>query len=805
MMALTFGALATAGCGPGSEDGRVAIDLVERFETAEVLRSQRFVDMGDAVDPSALVTGWGDSESPAGPARGFTWATAERAVIETGLIGLDEGVLSFRCRPFTWDGAPEQRMEVAVNGRRIGEVVLEAGFADYTLELPPDVTVPGLNRVELSFALTARPSDHDPESIDQRDLAAAFQWMRFGPGHSQTATTGPPERRGDSIVLPAGAGLRYRVKAPADAVLEMNVDANPPSGSAPSLLVSVSHAADPGAPRTTALLGDAENGRFRLEIDSRRGEPVDLVLAATGASGDAGELVLGSPRILGGPTEGDVGPSVLLIVIDTLRADYLGCYGADVRTPVVDGLAAGGVRFSQARSHIPITGPSHGSLFTSLLPMEHGVVNNAQELDPTLPVLAESLGAGGRRTAAVISLGVLKGRFGFQRGFDHYGDEFPRDWLKDAAEVTDEALAIADDLMGAPWFFFVHYSDPHEPYAPTGADYPEFELRLNGEPVGIIDAGGRGFRFDLELPAGDSVLDFIPADAGDPGRTYRVDNLLVNDPTVEVEPVEGWNVIHRRNDRFTYESSMPASVRLRHPGTSTLQTKVFVSCKKLLKKREIRRAYAAETEFVDAQIGRLLDGLEARGMMQDTLIVVASDHGEGLGDHNHVGHISQVYDSLLHVPLIFNWPGRLSSGETIDRPVGLIDVFPTVAELVGAELPTRVTGASLVPLMTGADVPAGAFIAATYRPESFSDKRAILLDGFKYIHSWTDDAEKEELFEMTDDPGELHNLLDTEPETAERLRLELARRLAAMEQTASTEAELSEEDRAHLRALGYIH
>jgi len=804
-MTLTFAVLVAAGCSPGSENDRVAVDLVERFETAEVLHSQRFVDMGGAVDTSALVEGWSEPERPAGPTGGFTWATAEQAVIETGLVGFDEGELSFRCRPLTWDGAPEQRVSVAVNGRRIGELTLEGGFADYTLELPPDATVSGRNRVELSFAWTARPADHHPESIDQRELAAAFQWMRFGPAPAAAAPADPPELRGDSIVLPEGTGLRYRLTAPVDATLEMNVDVDPAGGSGPALLVSVSHAADPGAPRTTALLGAVERGPFRLELEAPPGVPVDLVVAATGEPGRGGNLILDSPRILGGNDEGAGGPSVLLIVIDTLRADYLGCYGADVQTPVVDGLAAGGVRFTQARSHIPITGPSHASLFTSLLPMEHGVLNNAQELDPNLPLLAESLAAGGRRTAAVISLGVLKGRFGFNRGFDHYGDEFPRDWLKDAAEVTDEALAVADDLIGSPWFFFVHYSDPHEPYAPTDADYPEFELRLNGEPVGIIDAGGRGFRFDLELPPGDSILDVIPADAGEPGRTYRVDNLLVDDPSVEVEPVAGWNVIHRRNDRFTYESSMPASVRLSHSGTSTLQTKVFVSCKKLLKKREIRKAYAAETEFVDAQIGRLLEGLETRGMMEDTLIVFASDHGEGLGDHNHVGHISQVYDSLLHVPLVFNWPGRLPGGGTVDRPVGLIDVFPTIAELVGAELPARVTGASLVPLIRGGDLPEDAFIAATYRPESFSDKRAILLDGAKYIHSWTDDAEKEELFRLADDPGELRNLIEADAETALRLKMELARRLAAMTEGASTQAELSEEDRAHLRALGYIH
>jgi arylsulfatase A-like enzyme len=496
---------------------------------------------------------------------------------------------------------------------------------------------------------------------------------------------------------------------------------------------------------------------------------------------------------------------MLLIVVDTLRADYVGAYGADVHTPNIDALAAAGVRFSDARSHIPITGPSHASLFTSLLPMEHGVLNNAQIMGEGFPTLAEALQTAGRRTAGVISLGVMQGEFGFERGFDLYGDEFPRDWLKDAGEVTDEALTLADGSFREPYFLWVHYSDPHEPYAPTNEEYPVFNLRLDGRSIGWIDAGGRGFRFDLEVPAGDSVLEFVPMGEGEPGRVYRVDNLLLDEPSIEIEALDGWHVIPRRMGRTTYESEFPATVRLTNPSGSPVRTGMLVSCKKLLHKPEIREAYAGETEFVDLQIGRLLAGLDARGLMDNTLVVFASDHGEGLGDHNHVGHISQVYDSLLDVPLIMTWPGRLPAGKVIDAPVGLVDLFPTVADLLGLESPPDTSGVSLVPLIRDEAVAERAVIAATYRPESFSDKRAIVLDGFKYIQSWKDDREWEELYDVSADPGELEDLAEVRPEIVDRLRTELARRLAAMNENAPVEVELSEEDRAHLRALGYIH
>ena len=200
-----------------------------------------------------------------------------------------------------------------------------------------------------------------------------------------------------------------------------------------------------------------------------------------------------------------------------------------------------------------------------------------------------------------------------------------------------------------------------------------------------------------------------------------------------------------------------------------------------------------------------MTGLKERGLLEDTLVVFFSDHGEGLGNHDHVGHISQLYDSLIHVPLIFNWPGRLPVGTVIDASVSLIDVFPTISELLDLDRPVRVSGASLAPLMRGEDFPARPVIAATYRPESFSDKRAIVVDGFKYIHSWKDEQEKEELFDVVNDPGELTNLVEARPEVLSRLRNELARRLAEMAQSAPVEVELSEEDKAQLRALGYLH
>ena len=147
--------------------------------------------------------------------------------------------------------------------------------------------------------------------------------------------------------------------------------------------------------------------------------------------------ILWSAVVIGGCARTAKPPEhLILIVVDTLRADVLSCYGGDAETPNIDRLAAEGVRFEQARSHIPITGPSHLSLFTSLLPNQHGLRNNAQLFPDDVEPLAEILKRSGFETTGVVSLGVLSSKFGFSRGFDHYNDNNRGRFWRDAAEVN---------------------------------------------------------------------------------------------------------------------------------------------------------------------------------------------------------------------------------------------------------------------------------------------------------------------------------------------------------------------------------
>jgi arylsulfatase A-like enzyme len=134
-----------------------------------------------------------------------------------------------------------------------------------------------------------------------------------------------------------------------------------------------------------------------------------------------------------------------------------------------------------------------------------------------------------------------------------------------------------------------------------------------------------------------------------------------------------------------------------------------------------------------------------------------------------------------------------------------VDLFPTLAEMVGLELPDPASGRSLVPLMRGQVTQDRPILAMTYRPEAFTEKRAIIMDDYKFIRSWSDEREWEELYHLGVDPDELVDLIHDEPEIADRLRAALEERLRLGARTPADEAELSQQDLDRLQALGYVH
>jgi arylsulfatase A-like enzyme/Flp pilus assembly protein TadD len=415
--------------------------------------------------------------------------------------------------------------------------------------------------------------------------------------------------------------------------------------------------------------------------------------------GPAGEEV-GAPHDAG--SEPAATENVMLITLDTTRADHVGCYGYEAaRTPAIDSLAASGVRFEQAFCQAPLTLPSHASLLTGLYPISTGVrINGAAGLGPDVPTLAEVFKDQGYRTGAFIGAEVLESSYGLNRGFEVYDDDISEGQGADSSRrsqrradrVVDLALKWLTEDSRRPFFAWVHFFDPHTPYEPP-----------------------REFAGEFPSP------------------------------------------------------------------------------------------YDGEIAFVDSQIRRLVAWLDAKGLRERTLIVVAGDHGEGLDEHGELTHGCFVYNTTMRVPLIVAFPQEITTPRTVASPVRLIDVFPTIVDLMGWESAALdLDGRSLAHACRTGDAPTLAVFGESEYPRmgfGWAPLRFLLVDQWKYI-----DAPKPELYDWRGDPPEQRNLIGRHPDIADRLRRDLLDVLSNLRETrrAAGPAEVDAAAIERLASLGYI-
>jgi len=399
-------------------------------------------------------------------------------------------------------------------------------------------------------------------------------------------------------------------------------------------------------------------------------------------------------------------PHVLLITLDTTRADRLGCHGYKTGqdpTPVLDALASAGVLCERALTVAPQTLPAHTSMFTGLYPLESGVrTNGRRRLDDRIPTLAEVLKRQGYDTAAFVASFVLDRKFGLDRGFNTYDDDFSGDDPDSAAIqrqrpgelVVNAALKWLETKREKPFFCWVHLYDPHAPYL-THTD-------LFGDKY----LGG-------------------PSDA-----------------------------------------------------------------------------YDAEIAYVDRQVGRLVNFLKERGLETDTLVVVVGDHGEGLGEHVEKEHGMTLYHEALHVPLIFRHVGRLSAARRVAESVSLVDLSPTILDLLRLEDPRQISGKSLKPLLVGGEAAPSACYGATDEPflnNGWSPLRSLTDGQWKYIRTT-----KPELYDLAADPDERKNLFEAAPDTARMMESRMDEFESRLVRREAIAVQLSARERRVLEDLGYL-
>lgn len=429
---------------------------------------------------------------------------------------------------------------------------------------------------------------------------------------------------------------------------------------------------------------------------------------------------------------GDAGPleadrSVLLITLDTTRADHLSCLGGDPRTtPNIDSLAERGWLFTHALSETNVTNPSHVSILTGLRAVRHGVINNVTALAPDVPLFPELLREAGYQTAGFAAVRHLS-NIPAWRGFDRIP---PVLGTINAQQVTHRAMTWhAQRDATRPYFLWVHYFDPHTPYSPPDDDAAKY---YEGDPL-----------------AGDGP------------------------------PIASDEYFRKNTDR----SIGKWLGKVRDPAWP-------------------RAMYAAEIHSVDREVGRLLEAVRD----DDPVIVLTADHGESLDEHELYYDHKGLFEQQLHIPLVIRAPS-LGAGRS-DLLASTIDVVPTLAELLGVELPEAPSGISLVSVLEGTPSKAIHERTSFVHQHAHNHAAAIRVNDWKLI--WPI-AKKHPviplepmLFDLGRDPDELDNLYEREGERAELMRQALEPWIDLARVRPGIQVELSEEQRAELEALGYL-
>jgi len=419
-----------------------------------------------------------------------------------------------------------------------------------------------------------------------------------------------------------------------------------------------------------------------------------------------------------GTAEDEATFNVVLVSLDTLRADRVGGYGYYRDTsPAFDVLIDSGITFDHAIAHAPHTNPSHMALFQSRLP--------SQTSDEE-PMLAEVMAANGYRTAAFTGGGHVSAKFGFGRGFDSYAE--------DVTGFGSTFGAIEEwvrKVGSTPFFLFLHSYDIHLPYDPPA-------------PFGSM---------------------FTAADYDGPVRGNTTKGLA--------------HKVRRRKAYKDYTGPVEVPVA---------------------DQRRYSDLYDGGIRYTDQYIARLVSLLRMLDLWDHTMLIVFSDHGEEFWDHGSVSHGHTLFQELIHVPLVFHVPGL--DGRRVGATVGLMDVAPTILELVGMAGPESFLGRSLVPEITGSGP-----IEDRDPVSEIGRQRSLVRYPWKIVVDMK--TKGYSLYNLESDPGEARNLESEEFEIASEMRVQLLHILAGFEDEdldvdAVAESVEDKNLRDQLRALGYI-
>ncbi|MCI0445316.1 sulfatase-like hydrolase/transferase [bacterium] len=456
-------------------------------------------------------------------------------------------------------------------------------------------------------------------------------------------------------------------------------------------------------------------------------------------------------------------PNILLIVVDTLRWDFVSAYGfPHPLTPNIDALAREGVLYENAISPSPWTTPSHASLFIGQYPSRNGVDGRNILLDPTSKTLASELSRSGFQTAGFINNVYIRRQTGLGRGFQQYEEfwgrnecssimlliEFLREKFnpREDTGAMETRNAIIDwlhhDWTGKhPFFLFVHLMEPHAPYGAPSSEVQKFL------PRGVTPQQAAKVNQDPEI--------FITGKLKMTARDFEILTAL----------------------------------------------------------------YQNDVNYVDSVIGEIIQDFRHRNLLDNTLVIFTSDHGEHFGENGLMSHELSLYDVLIHVPLVIRFPNRNHAGTRIKETVQTIDIFPSVLRFLKSESKLDLQGFSLLPDFFERKNHPYAFSeynnlrAADKMKRRFPDLpdspiwrtkvlKSVRTEDWKFI--WSTDGIRE-LYSIANDPYEKNNLAQSNPEQIKKMQEILAKwSLSFKPSRFYQNEEISREALDELRSLNYV-
>jgi len=423
-------------------------------------------------------------------------------------------------------------------------------------------------------------------------------------------------------------------------------------------------------------------------------------------------------------------PNVLLITVSSLRADHLGAYGYEkARTPTIDQLARAGVRFTNALTQQPDTNAAHAAILSGTYPATNGVRTDlVDQLEPSAPTLAASLAALGYRTAAIYSWVSFEPAYsGLDRGFHDYLD-LTINRPEYLADNRSQALAATYERLKAY-------------LAVPGAVTEAFSL------TGGIDEALDG-KADVTTEA---AIAWLEENKGGPFFLW----VHYFDPHYPYSPPPPFDEVE---DTGCADACPDGTLRTVHEIEAGAQlTAAQIN--------HLIGLYDGEIAFTDQELGRLMARLKNLGLDQKTMVVLTADNGQSFAEHDGWFSGSGLYSAEARVPLIVVMPGMLPSSSVISVPAMGIDVAPTVIDAVAGVTDDRFEGQSLMPLMTGRDDNDEHVAIAELADKS---QVAVVENEWKLI--WSDVDQTTQLYHLPDDPNELNDRSEDEPETVARLR-----------------------------------